>query len=134
MADGPVTIKVRGVKQLEAGARQLFENIERAEASDAIDPTTEQVAATIRARVPRKSGRLAATVHAVRAVNGRGHVTLGAGLPYGRWIEFGAWGGRSPRAGRYVYPTAKRTERAFRKHAEAVCSAQIGGMHWPTPH
>jgi hypothetical protein len=134
MADQPVDIKIRGVRQLQAGARVLFVNIERAEAADAIDPTTEQVAATIRARVPHRTGRLAASVRSVRAVNGRGHVEMGAGLPYARFIEFGGWGGRQPRAGRYVYPTSKRTANAFRKHAETVCAAQIRSMHWPSPH
>lgn len=132
MANPPVELKIKGVRQLEAGARQLFEKIEQAEARDAIQPTTEQVAAQVRARVPKKSGALAASVHAEMRGN-VGQVTMGAGLPYATFIEFGAWGGRK-KGPRYVYPTAKRTARAFRKHAELVCAQQIRSQHWQTPH
>jgi hypothetical protein len=37
----PVDIKIRGVRQLESGARRLFENIEHATAQDAIVPTSQ---------------------------------------------------------------------------------------------
>jgi Bacteriophage HK97-gp10, putative tail-component len=131
----PVTIKVKGVRQLEAGAARLFENIERAEATDAVHPTAEQTAATIRSRVPRRTGRLA---HSVRVIDApgrsRSQVSMGAGLEYARWIEYGGGRGRPYRkSGRYVLPTARRTARAFRKHAEQVCSQQIGKMRWPAP-
>jgi hypothetical protein len=43
-------------------------------------------AAEIRAEVPRRSGRLASTVHSVR-VDGGGAVSYGAALPYARYIE-----------------------------------------------
>lgn len=127
----PVELKIRGVRQLEAGAQRLFENIERGIAVDAIAPTSQQVAATVRARVPKDSGRLAASVHA--SMRGRtGQVSMGEGLAYARWIEFGGGRGRPYRArGRYLYPTAKRTERAFRKHAQLVCAQQIRSMRWP---
>jgi Bacteriophage HK97-gp10, putative tail-component len=133
MADEPITIKVRGVRQLEAGAQRLFANINEANSNDAIRATTQQVAATVRARVPKLTGRLASTVQAGRR-GWVGEVTMGAGLPYARWIEFGGGRGRPFRTrGRYVYPTAKRTERAFRKHCETACEGQIRSMRWPTP-
>lgn len=134
MPNPPVELKIKGIRQLEAGTRDLFDNIDRAEARDAVHVTAEQVAATVRSRVPRLSGRLASSVGV--AQRGKvGQVQMGGGLPYARWIEFGGGRGRPYRKrGRYLYPTAKRTERAFRKHAELVCSQQIRGMHWPTPH
>jgi hypothetical protein len=129
----PVEVKVRGVRQLQAGAARLFANIEHAEATDAIQPTAEQVAATVRSRVPKHTGRLAASVHA--SMRGQtGQVTMGAGIPYARWIEYGGSRGRPKRrSGRYVLPTARRTTTAFRKHAQLVCSQQIRRMHWPSP-
>lgn len=133
MSDPPVGIKIKGIRQLDAGAQRLFANIERAEPRDAIKPTTDQVAATVRGRVPRLTGRLAASVQTT-LTGDRGTVRMGAGLPYARWIEYGGGHGRAYRArGRYLYPTAKRTERAFRKHCELVCSQQIQRMRWPTP-
>lgn len=132
MAQGPVEVKVKGIKQLQAGSRHLLENIETATDRDAIDTTTDQTAASVRARVPVKSGRLRRSVHAVDARRGRGQVTMGAGLPYARFIEFGAWGGRR-KGPRYVWPIAKRTARAFHKHCTGVTSAQIRKMRWQRP-
>ena len=133
MPNEPIQVKVKGVRQLQAGAIKLFANIEQAVANDAVRVTADQTAATVRSRVPRKTGRLAASVRAVQ--RGRvGQATMGAGVPYAAWIEYGAWGGRKGGGrGRYLYPTAKRTERAFRKHAEDATSGAIRGMHWPTP-
>jgi phage gpG-like protein len=132
MADS-VQVKIKGVRQLEAGARRLFDNIEHAEADDAVRPTSEQVAATIRARVPKRSGRLAASVHASMRGN-VGQVSMGEGLPYAGWIEYGGSRGRPQRKnGRYVLPTARRTTTAFRKHAQTVCAREIARMHWQSP-
>jgi hypothetical protein len=132
-AQQPVEIKIRGVRQLQDGARRLFENIETAEARDAVEPTADQVAAIVRARVPKRSGRLAGSVRSV--MRGQvGQVQMGAGLEYARWIEYGGGRGRPYRAkGRYVYPTARRTATAFRKHAQTVCAQEIRGMHWRAP-
>ena len=133
MAAGPVTVKIRGIRQLTAGAADLFENIEDRVDADAVQVTADQAAATIRARVPKLTGRLASTVRVVGQPGPLAQVTMGGGLPYARWIEFGQYRGRAPRGGRYVYPTAKRTERAFRKHCETTCTTQIRRERWPTP-
>jgi hypothetical protein len=132
MAD-QVEIKIKGIRQLTAGAQRLFANIEQAADRDAVRVSAEQTAATVRARVPRKTGALAASVQAQHVRPGVWATSMGAGLRYARWIEFGAWGGRR-RGPRYVWPTAKRTERAFRKYAQTAASREIGRMHWPTPH
>lgn len=136
MTQQPVDIKIKGVRQLDAGARRLFENIEHAAGTDAVQPTSEQVAMTVRARVPKKTGRLAASVRAHRGPKDTvWQVEMGAGLEYARWIEYGGGRGRPYRKnGRYVLPTAKRTATAFRKHAAAAAEREIGRMHWATPH
>jgi hypothetical protein len=133
MAREGVDVKIRGVRQLSAGTRDLFRNIDRATVNDAVRVSAEQTAATIRTRVPVKSGALRASVR--NEMHGKvGSVVMGAGLPYAGWIEFGTWGGRKgPRRGRFVYPTAKRTERAFVKHCETATESEIKGMRWPTP-
>ena len=65
-----------------------------------------------------------------------GQVTMGAGLPYAGWIEFGGGRGHPYRPrGRYLYPTAKRTEPGVPSStAETRDRAQqIRRMRWPTP-
>jgi hypothetical protein len=66
---------VRGVRQLAAGVKTGAQNGTRAAAS--------ATAADIRARLPVRTGRLAATVSAV-AVDGGWGVTYGGGLSYAR--------------------------------------------------
>ena len=133
MPDQGVQVKIRGVRQLSAGTAQLFHNIDRATVSDAVKVSAEQTAASIRGRVPVKTGRLRASVR--DEMHGRtGSVVMGAGLRYAGFIEYGTWGGRKgPRRGRYVWPTAKRTERAFVKHCETATEGEIRSMRWPTP-
>jgi hypothetical protein len=134
VASEPVTVKVKGIRQLESGAARLFDNIDQAADDEACEATAGQTAATVRARVPRLTGRLAASVRETSRVGGGHSVQMGAGLPYARWIEYGGGRGRPYRArGRYLYPTAKRTERALRKHAEQVCKREIRSMRWPKP-
>jgi Bacteriophage HK97-gp10, putative tail-component len=130
-ADG-VDVKIRGIRELDAGLARLARNIETSVPRDAVQPVAEQTATTIGGRVPHRTGRLAGSVGVAR----RGDVSqvqMGAGLAYARWIEFGAYRGRKPGGGRYVYPTAKRTQRAFAKHCERVVAQQIGRMHWSRP-
>jgi len=133
MADSVIDVKVRGVKQLSAGTERLFRNIDSATVHDAVRVSAEQTASTVRARVPVRSGALRASVRDV--MRGKvGSVTMGAGLPYAGWIEFGGSRGRPKRTrGRFVYPTAKRTERAFIKHCSDAATSEIKGMRWPTP-
>jgi|SRR5580765_3085219 len=133
MADPAIDIKIRGIRQLSAGTERLFRNIDSATVHDAVQVSAEQTASTVRARVPVKSGALRASVRDVMRGN-VGRVEMGAGLPYAGWIEFGGSRGR-PRArrGRYEYPAAKRTERAFIKHCSDAATSEIRGMRWPTP-
>jgi hypothetical protein len=129
MAGDGVEVKIRGIRELDAGLARLAGNIETSVPRDAVQPIAEQVAATIQGRVPKRSGALASTVGVVQ----RGPVVsveMGGGLPYGRWIEFGNYRGRKPPGGRYVYPTAKRTQRAFAKYCENTVRQQIARAHW----
>jgi hypothetical protein len=126
-------VKIRGIRQLEAGCRRLFDNIEQATDREAIQVTATQAAATIRARVPKRTGRLASTVRVEDRPGTTKAVVMGGGLPYGRWIEFGAYKGRAPANGRYVYPTAKRTESAFERHCKTTVTAEIRRMTWQSP-
>lgn len=130
-ADG-ATVKIRGIRELDAGLARLASNIETSTPRDAVEPVAQQVASSVAGRVPRRSGALAGSVH-VEARGAVRSVVMGEGLPYARWIEFGNYRGRRPRGGRYVYPTAKRTQRAFAKHCEQAVRAQIARMHWQRP-
>jgi len=78
MPDQGIDVKIRGVRQLSAGTRQLFANIDRATVNDAVRVSAEQTAATIRSRVPVRTGALRASVR--DEMHGKkGSVVMGAG-------------------------------------------------------
>lgn len=122
-------VEIRGLRQLGAGLQRLARSITEAAPRDAVQPAAEQAADSIRARVPHRTGRLAASVHTARHGT-TVQVRMGDGLAYARWIEYGRGG---PAMGRYVYPTAKSREDQFRRDAERVAHQQIRGMRWQSP-
>jgi phage gpG-like protein len=131
MAD-KVEAKVYGFDELADGGRKLAGLIEDA-ATSAFKGTAEKVAASTRARVPRRSGTLAASV-AVAADSGTVQVGIGEGVPYAGWVEFGGTRGRPYfDQGRYLYPTALPVEPALELAARAAAEKEIGGMRWPSP-
>lgn len=130
MAGPVIDVKIKGIRELDSGMRRLASNILEAVPRDAVKPTADQSAATTRNRVPKRTGRLAASVH-VAERDGVAQVQMGGGLPYARWIEYGGGHGRPFRkSGRYVLPVARRTARSLKKYAEAAVDREIKGMHW----
>lgn len=94
----------RALHQLAAGIAGT-DRVGMAEAS--------RTAAQIRAAVPKRTGRLASTVHPTR-VDGGGAVSYGGQLPYAAYIEK-----RSRAVANAVRPAEPRYERAMRDAAEA---------------
>lgn len=132
MADGPVDVEVRGLRELQRGSRALFGNID-AGADREFVATAEQVATMVRSRQPHRTGALAATVDAAPAEKGAS-LSLGGSLPYAGWIEFGGTRGRPYIAtGRTLFPTAEAAAPMFGRAGEKVANTEIARMHWPTP-
>jgi hypothetical protein len=130
--DPPVSAEVRGVDELQRGSRSLFEHIDSG-ADKAFMSTADQVATMIRTRQPVLTGRLAASAGAQPASHGAS-VTLGDGVPYAGWIEFGGTRGRPyVPMGRTVYPTAEAAAPLFKRAGDTLARNQIGSMRWPKP-
>jgi len=88
------------------------------------------VASRTAAQVPVLSGALAASVN-VAATSTGVDVSLGAGLPYAGWIEFGGSRGRPlVPEGRYLYPTALAAESDFIELAEDVANDTARRFPW----
>jgi hypothetical protein len=132
MAQRPVDVEIRGVRELRRGMRQLAGDIDDG-AKTAFKATADQTATLVRSRVPKRSGRLAASVAGEAHARGA-TVAMGQGVPYAGWIEFGGGHGRPYVAtGRYLNPTALQAAPAFQRAGEAAAKQQIRGMRWPTP-
>lgn len=132
MAQAPVDIEVRGIRELQRGSRRLFENIDDG-ADREFMATADQVASMVRSRQPHLTGRLAASVEAGHGEQGA-NLSLGGSLPYAGWIEFGGTRGRPyVPMGRTLFPTAQAAEPMFARAGETVARDEIRRMSWPTP-
>lgn len=132
-----VEVEIRGLAELErawpAFARrdtEAMRQVAGAVAKIAGDQT--------QVKVPHRTGALAGSIYTEQDALGSGEptstVTVGRGIPYGRWIEFGKRArGRAPRGGRYLIPTARRQVRTLKSRAAQATNEQIARFPWPNP-
>jgi phage gpG-like protein len=99
----------------------------------ASEPFARRVADLVAGRVPVLSGQLASSVEASADEEGAA-VTMGEGLAYAGWIEFGGSRGR-PHVpeGRYLYPTALEAQDEFGEVAAEAAADSVGRFSWSTP-
>lgn len=130
-------IEVHGLRQLADGSAKLADGIGKT-AQERFQRVAEARASMVRARVPRVSGALAASVVAENGTVGMGDETV----PYAGWIDFGGTreGGRNSWAerpylpeGRYLFPTAFAGEPELETEAANAATDEIRGFSWPSP-
>jgi phage gpG-like protein len=126
-------VEVHGYRELERGSEQLFERIGE-HAPERFEEVADKAASAARARVPRRSGALAASVDSSRehekALVGMG----GSDVPYAGWIEFGGTRGRPYIGrGRYLYPVALNAEPMLVAAADKTAKDAIRRQRWPNP-
>lgn len=131
-----VEVEVRGLDELERSWAPWERRTEEALRGSILQVAT--ITAQVTAlRAPVKSGRFRNSIKAELVENGRGpaaRVSEGAGLPYGRWLEFGARkkGGKK-KGGRYLLPTARREKKNVKKQLAATTQKEIDRYPWPSP-
>jgi hypothetical protein len=105
----------------------------RPEIDKAVAPLGDRIANIVRSRVPRKSGALAGSVDA-HAVDDGIELSMGDGLNYAGWIEFGGSRGREyyPK-GRYLYQSMLEQEDEFNQLAATTAADSVGRFAWSTP-
>lgn len=129
MAD--TDVRVLGYDELAAGSKQLAERID--EATDtAFGRVADDVASQVQARIPRETGRLAATVRGVPHPSGA-LVEMGDGVPYAGFVEYGGRGHPPSATGNYLYPAAMDAQPTLIAAAEQAAETEIERMSWPTP-
>ena len=103
------------------------------EVDKAGEPLGQRVAGIVKSRVPHLSGQLAGSVES--SIDDEGIVvSLGEGIPYGGWIEFGGARGREYIAeGRYLYPSLLDAQDEYEKLAADTAADSIGRFRWSKP-
>ena len=134
MAEPAVTVKVRGVDELEAALPRFGDDVMTGAAA-AGRMAAEHTADLTRVRVPRKTGRLAGSVFVAQRKGKRQRAGIGRRIPpYAGWLEFGGTRGRPyVSTGRYLWPAAQSEEGLFVRESEAETKKTIRGFRWPSP-
>jgi len=124
-------IEVKGLtearRDMNAWATQVAPAVTQGSASFATN-----LAAKVAGKVPKVSGALAASVAPSPAEGGIG-VSIGSGLRYAGWIEFGGSRGRPlVPEGRYLAPTALAAQDEFTQVAEKAADDTARRYPWST--
>lgn len=108
--------------------------------ADQLGPAVAEQARAFAGRVasrvhpPVLTGALASSVdlETISGADGIG-LSIGDGLDYAGWIEFGGSRGRAAiPEGRYLYPAAEASEAEWLELAEQVAETTIGRFPWST--
>ena len=134
MADAAVSVKVRGVDELEAALPRFGDEVMTGAAA-AGRMAAEHTADLTRSRVPRRTGRLAGSVAVAARKGKRQRALIGRRIPpYAGWLEFGGTRGRPYMpGGRWLWPSAQSEEGLYVREATHETTKTIRGFRWPRP-
>lgn len=130
MPDG-VEVRIRGMDELAAATKELARNVGPASARE-FGRVADAVAADVAGSVPKRTGRLASSVTARRLGDGAS-VSMGDGVRYAEYVEYGGRGHRQSAQGNYLYPAAMDAEPALLAAGARAADDAIGATHWPHP-
>jgi hypothetical protein len=99
----------------------------------AVAPLGQRVAGIVSSRVPHLTGQLAGSVSTDTDDEGVS-VSMGDGLDYAGWIEFGGSRGRGyVPEGRYLFPSMQDNADEFEQIASIASADSVGRFAWSTP-
>ena len=122
-------VEIVGWDELAAGTRQLVKNLEQRVPGE-FGRVANQVASTVKGRVPKRTGALAASVTG-SAYGETAFVEMGT--EYARYVEYGGRGHPRSSQGNYLYPAAQEAEPALIAAGERAAEQAIGATSWPNP-
>lgn len=126
------SVEVVGAAEAMADIRRWADELVEVVAK-AADPFAGHVADLVAGRVPHLTGQLAASVDTAGDDIGV-EVSMGAGVAYAGWIEFGGSRGRPyVPEGRYLYPTALAAQDEFARVAGDAATDSAERFPWSTP-
>jgi hypothetical protein len=124
-------VRIRGVGELAAGIRRLAGRIDRGSRDD-FEKVANQVADQVSGSVPRRTGRLASSVQG-RSTGTGASVSMGEGVPYAQYVEYGGRGHPHSSQGNYLYPAAMDAGPQLEEAGQEAAQSEIRSMSWPSP-
>jgi hypothetical protein len=107
-------VEVRGIGKFNSGLRRIDRTLPGEMKKEFLE-LSDYVAGRIRSKVPRRTGRAAASVKPKATTRSAGIAFGGNAAPYYPWLDFGGRVGRNKsivrpfiKEGRYVYPTLRQ--------------------------
>jgi hypothetical protein len=143
---GEVPIRVDGIPEVAKALRAVDKGLVKL-LRDGMKEAAEIAATEIRTRVPKRSGRAAASVKAKGTNKGGGITFGGTKAPYYPWLDFGGSVGKGHQAGkafsgavkrpiidggRYVYPGVAATQDEVREKVDELLADLIRRHDLPT--
>jgi len=126
-------VRIRGEAELIAGSLRLADKLGD-RAGEAFIGVANRVSHDAAAKVPHRSGFMAANIWARKTRRGAKVGISKRVVRYAGWIEFGGTRGRPYVAqGRYLYPTAKAAHDLLVRAGAKAARIEIRRTHWPTP-
>jgi hypothetical protein len=129
-----VEVEVHGLDELER-AFPHWAHATEAALGDALVQVARITSQVTALRAPVLTGAFARSVTAEKlgtASLPTARVSEGAGLAYGRWLEFGRRKKGGPKkGGRYLLPTARREKRNVKKRLADTTQKEIDSYAWP---
>lgn len=126
-----ISVEIRGIAELIAGTGQLATNIERGAGVEFLGVADAAARAT-RGRLHQDTGATAESVLAQREGTGAS-VSMGEGVPYAVYEEYGGRGWPHSPQGNFLYPSVADAEPVLIAAGERLAEREIGAMHWPSP-
>ncbi len=131
MADG-IEVRVRGAAELAADTAKLATNIDRG-AGLAFLGVAEDAASRTRSSLHVDTGATVGSVISARTSEGA-MVSMGDGVPYATYEEYGGRGWPHSPTGNFLYPAAvENSEPLLVAAGERAAEREIGAMTWSTP-
>lgn len=130
MADN-FSVRLRGTAELAAGTRKLAGNIDDAASSD-FGRVADEIASQVSGSVPRRTGLLASSAVGEPSAGGAS-VSMGQGVPYAQYVEYGGRGHPHSAQGNYLYPAAIDAGPRLQAAGEGTARSEIARMTWPSP-
>ena len=121
-----VGVEFEGVDELAAGIRQLDKNVAGGAPAE-FQHVADQVADQVRGRLPRRTGQLAGSVETRRDPRGA-QVTMGGGVRYAPYVEYGGRGFPHSPQGNYLTPAATDAEPRLVDAGTRLVNREIGAI------